>query len=931
MAKNKKLNYNKEELMKKHDFNYIREHFYDRSYTINDVRKDITEVYGDELGLSQLSADGKNTVRVTNYFVMETQSKATSVRAKMSPHRAINDDDALCEIFNRIDTHPRFFNIRKDTEERLISEGSISLEPDELKLYNEGKLNLREYLLATPIPDESDFRREGIIENRDNLLEQLNIADLKEVRRAVAHMPSFHRVSQFPNHVAQRIYERYAPLKGGIILDSSCVDEDTEYFNGTEWKKIKDYTEGEFVLQYNLGHTASLVKPLRYIHYKDSSKPFYHFTSYNTDQMLTGDHNVVSVHRINQTSALDYSVVYKTPLEQYLNAGYPLDRTRIPTTVGGLTDIDTNKFNLTELELRFIIAVQADVSLTPPYFTRSDKHYFKTNPVYPKGTLRLYKSYAKFSKQHKIERFRWLLEQLNIPYRTSIYKYPNPKHKDQVVFEFTAPEFVYNNLNSHKDFPQDWLYTMSPEMRDVFIDEIFKWDATGGHIYITTNKHNADFVYTLLLTSDIMPKLSIEDKTNIKGKEHYKLCYYVSTNNTKSCSLFNKYPYTIEYKEDKYCFTVPSGMLVLRRNGIPFITGNCGWGNRLMATMSSKYGYKYLGTDPNSEMHPNYYALAKTIYETVYYGKDAGLDSQGNIREFPKDFFDIRDQGSEFDIPEWHNFSGYISSKDNPSILINAFTNVSYTLPDKLELNKEYLAWEVTHPSSNGKGCCDTGTLNTTGAKLPPIYQTHDDLIFYSGIGDLSFTSPPYFFLECYTEDSQKGDLSTGQSAGKGAKYTDWIKNFVYPTIVNHFNYLKPGGYYIYNLKDLPKDNLYLYSDWLSACLDVGFELIEQPEMILKSRRQFGKKASNDDPSGLSEAIDFNGATERVAVLRKPLNPTDEIFKPDNIQALYHVQRNFNYPLLSACRPDEFTSKLPTYIEDYLKEKFKNKKSKFIK
>lgn len=578
MTKSKKLNYNKEEIMKRHDFNYIREHFYDRSYTINDVRKDITEVYGDELGLSQLSADGKNTVRVTNYFVMETQSKATSIRAKMSPHRAINDDDALCELFNKIDTHPRFFNIRKDMEERLISEGLISLEPDELKLYNEGKLNLREYLLNTKIPDETDFRREGIIENRDNLLEQLNMADLREVRRAVAHTPAFHRVSQFPNHVAQRIYERYAPIKGGIILDSSC-----------------------------------------------------------------------------------------------------------------------------------------------------------------------------------------------------------------------------------------------------------------------------------------------------------------------------------------------------------------GWGNRLMATMSSKYGYKYLGTDPNSEMHPNYYALAKTIYETVYYGKDSGLDSQGNVREFPKDFFDIRDQGSEFDIPEWHNFSGYIASKDNPNILINAFTNASYTLPDKLELNKEYTAWEVTHPADSGKGCCDTGTLNTTGAKLPPIYQTHDELIFYSGIGDLSFTSPPYFFLECYTEDSQKGDLSTGQSAGKGAKYTDWIKNFVYPTIVNHFNYLKPGGYYIYNLKDLPKDNLYLYSDWLSACLDVGFELIEQPEMLLKSRRQFGKKASNDDPSGLSEAIDFNGATERVAVLRKPLNPTDEIFKPDNIQALYHVQRNFNYPLLSACRPAEFTSKLPTYIEEYLKDKFKNKKSKFIK
>lgn len=555
----RKIPIDKEAIMKKHDFAYIREHFYDTDYTFEDIRGDIYQIYNDTLDLTQLSAEGKNTVRVTNFFVNETQSKATSVRAKMSPHRAIQDDDALCEIFNRIDSHPRFFNIRKDEEEKLLAQGFT---PE---------------ILEQDISGLTPIQQEAIEHLRKQYKDALNKADLKEVRRAVAHMPAFHRVSQFPNHVAQRIYERYAPFKGAIILDSSS-----------------------------------------------------------------------------------------------------------------------------------------------------------------------------------------------------------------------------------------------------------------------------------------------------------------------------------------------------------------GWSNRLMAAMSSKYGYKYLGTDPNSEMHPNYRALADTIYETVYKDKEPG---QG--RKYPEDYFDIRDQGSEFDIPEWHGMSGYeiLEREGEGVILKNKFTGQEFNettnnlqVPHFTKVMKEepklpgedIITHQWEHPLQNGKGINDTGKYRTTGLKLPAIYQTHSDEIFYSGIGDVSFTSPPYFFLECYTEDSQKGDLSTGQSAGKGANYMDWLRDFVYPTVVNHFNYLKPGAYYIYNLKDLPKEGFYIYSDWLSICLDVGFELIEQPEMILKSRRQFGR---NEDGS---DKINFKGATELVGVLRKPLKPTDPVLTSNHKDSLYHVINNFSYPLIAACRPKGFESKLPKQIEDYLINKFKD-------
>lgn len=539
-----------DELKKIYDFDYIREHFYDNNCTLDDLRGDIINCYENNLDITQLSAEGPNTTRVTNWFVKKTQHKATSIRAKMSPARAIMDDDALCQILNRIQSHPHFFSVKETTMEQLKQRGML------------------EFLDINTDEMEDGPKKESIIQVQQEVRDTINKADLQEVRRALSHIPSFHKVSQFPNHVAQRIYEMYAPKQGGIILDSSA-----------------------------------------------------------------------------------------------------------------------------------------------------------------------------------------------------------------------------------------------------------------------------------------------------------------------------------------------------------------GWGNRMMAAMCSKYHYKYLGTDPNSEMHPNYYGLAELIWDTLY--KNNGLTMN---KKFPEDFIDIRDQGSEFDIPEWHNMSGYqVLDTPEGTMLENKFTGEHTILPEKLEV-KEYSDHGFTHPNpETGKGVCDTGKLNTTGAKLPPIYQTHEPEIFNSGIGDLSFTSPPYFFLECYTEDSQNGDLSTGQSAGKGDNYLRWVKEFMYPTVINHFNFLKPGGYYIYNLKDLPKDNLYLYSDWLSVCLDVGFELVEQPVMVLKARRQFGKKADGSDK------IDFNGGTERVAVLRKPLTPDANTFNPQDKELMLHIQQYFLYPIIKACRPEQLESKLPQPVINYLEKKFEGKRYRFMK
>lgn len=53
---------------------------------------------------------------------------------------------------------------------------------------------------------------------------------------------------------------------------AGCFQSDTKYYNGKEWKFIKDYVEDDYVLQYNpLELKGELVKPIKYIKRKNDS------------------------------------------------------------------------------------------------------------------------------------------------------------------------------------------------------------------------------------------------------------------------------------------------------------------------------------------------------------------------------------------------------------------------------------------------------------------------------------------------------------------------------------------------------------------------------------------------------------------------------------------------------------------------------------
>lgn len=200
---------------------------------------------------------------------------------------------------------------------------------------------------------------------------------------------------------------------------------------------------------------------------------------------------------------------------------------------------------------------------------------------------------------------------------------------------------------------------------------------------------------------------------------------------------------------------------------------SCGWGNRCLGAIASKYNYNYYGTDPNSALHKCYNAQADFVRNTLH---------TNNITDF-------RCCGSEVFIPEWE------------------------------------------------------------------------------GKMDLSFTSPPYFNTEKYSDEDT-------QSSAKCDNYYSWRDDFMLPTIQNVYRYLKPGAYYLLNLKNLSPafGSFPALNDWAITAQAVGFILEDVTVMKYQSSRQFGTSKK----TGKKREVNFVGDKEPVLVLRKPVDGEPE-------------------------------------------------------
>lgn len=305
-----------------------------------------------------------------------------------------------------------------------------------------------------------------------------------------------------------------------------CVDSETEFFNGEKWKKISDYEDSDMVLQYNADGTASLVYPEQYHKYECDS--FWELKSSNgINQMVSDEHNMVYI--------TQDGTIAKKNIVELINSK---DSAKFLTTFNySGRGIDLSDDEIRVMCMSIVSGVISSIDGDKKFAIRT------TDPAVEARAVTL-------------------LKNAHIPYVK------------------TNEKMRYGNIRKCISFcpvRDDWFdsywYQCNSHQLEVVVDECEFWcgySHNGSTEYSTFLKSTADFIQFALSSTG--------------HRSHMSLCnfgvmpiYTVSKEESKTPS-FNKNAINRVSTGDghKYCFTVPSGMLVLRRGGDINITGNSG-------------------------------------------------------------------------------------------------------------------------------------------------------------------------------------------------------------------------------------------------------------------------------------------------------------------------------------------------------------------
>ena len=348
-------------------------------------------------------------------------------------------------------------------------------------------------------------------------------------------------------------------VKNKIVLltgYAGCVDKDTEFFNGKEWKPISEYNKNDRVLQYTEDRKGELVYPNKYI--KLPCDEFYHFeTSKGINQTLSDDHILTFDTYTGKKNKIHKLV--DIPMKEWVksvkNNTFKSYKTKFITTF----NYSGKGIDLTDVEIELMCAIICDGSL----YNNGQSCRFN------------------IKKERKKEKLRDIFKRLDSSY---IYK----ETKSSVN---GYSRFYLNKVpRREKEFTPYW-YNCNKHQLKVIINNILQWDGSiynNRKTFSTTNKNTCDFIQFAYASCGIRSTIyTIDRRGQFRGGYERKSIEYtlvISSQNPlisistpkNSKDNFTEIKKVKSLDGFKYCFSVPSGRLILRRKGKIFITHNCG-------------------------------------------------------------------------------------------------------------------------------------------------------------------------------------------------------------------------------------------------------------------------------------------------------------------------------------------------------------------
>lgn len=329
-----------------------------------------------------------------------------------------------------------------------------------------------------------------------------------------------------------------------------CVDKDTEFLSPQGWKKISEWEEGDKVLIVDKEWNAWFCNPIRYI--KEPCNRMYMFKNKRLNMMISSDHRVIYINKGYMYKDKKYEDSVHEMSGEQLYSRFRSNATGIRARLPSAFHYDGPGIDMTEGELRLQVAVMADGRIV-----KEGKDNY---------------TQMRFVKERKYKRLLWLCETFGLRYKDNGSR-PCSKYASGVEYEVIVwPKTKEKTYTSR-------YYNCSQEQLQIILEESYFWDGCVNEncVVTTTKKETADFI-----------QFAIHATGQLSGWKndlrHENACYSVRSykRTTVGLGMDPRCEKTTTAEEVptqdgyKYCFTVPTGMWVMRRDNKILITGNCG-------------------------------------------------------------------------------------------------------------------------------------------------------------------------------------------------------------------------------------------------------------------------------------------------------------------------------------------------------------------
>lgn len=355
------------------------------------------------------------------------------------------------------------------------------------------------------------------------------------IKSGSAHLTSFKGTDTVP---AIPYLEYHYSGKDTFIGASvpACYDSKTEILTSTGWKYFKDLIGSDKVAQFDNGK-ISFVTPTGYYDkpYKGNMVKFTSGTFNYVDLLVTPNHKMLKY---------DYKNGYK--LFEAQNTEY---NTKNYAVVSGY--IDKHGDTLSAID-KLKIAFQADGSFP----SHADDYDGSRGGEFP---IRF-----SFKKDRKAERLDELIQQAGVVATKTKYESGYYSYWINMPYEMSK-DLSWVNLNN-----------LTIESAIEFVNELQYWDGKtipnkNSMGYSSTEKINVDVIQAICSISGFKTKYS----TYLDARGDRKLIHSLNILPNKIIiGARNISSELVEYDDNVYCVSVPSKVLVVRRNGIVSICGN---------------------------------------------------------------------------------------------------------------------------------------------------------------------------------------------------------------------------------------------------------------------------------------------------------------------------------------------------------------------